>query len=32
MLNPHLGIGGALQYLIENFKDVLKPIGDVNLF
>ena len=26
--NPHLGKGGATQYFIENYPDVLRPVGN----
>ncbi|OCG31803.1 hypothetical protein A9G34_05350 [Gilliamella sp. Choc4-2] len=31
--NPHLGDGGAVQYFVDNFSDVLKPVGNtIDLF
>lgn len=31
--NPHLGKGGAVQYFVDNFRSVLKPIDNpINLF
>lgn len=26
--NPHLGEGGAIQYFVENYKEVLQPVGE----
>lgn len=26
--NPHLGEGGGVQYFVENYRDVLRAIGE----